>query len=334
MTVYNGLPYIRQAIDSVLNQSHRDFEFLIIKDCSTDETRDLILSYDDPRIRLVDNEENIKQTRSLNKGLRLASGEIIARLDADDVCHPRRLEMQVDYLRKNPDVAVVGSSFRWIDESGKVTGRCWRPESDLALRWMQFFECPIGCGAAAFRKSVIWNELGGFDESITVPQDWELWSRVLQAHRVGSIRHFLMDIRRHSNCETLTSGGRKIEEARLITRMNPKRILGIEDESEYWLQKLDSLREKPVEHPEKRIKVIGVLFARFCALHPVANHDPDVLRVLLVHYARTLIHTRPTMLGPALRCLKARWPASLRGVSAGYYLMKSIALAVQWKLRK
>src|SRR5215467_8249434 len=98
LTVYNGERYLHEAIDSILGQTFQDFEFLIINDGSTDGTRELILSYHDRRIRLIDNEYNIGQTRSLNRGLVLAMGQFLARQDADDISEPDRLASQVAFL--------------------------------------------------------------------------------------------------------------------------------------------------------------------------------------------------------------------------------------------
>jgi len=334
MTVYNGMPYLPAAIESVLNQSFKDFEFLIINDCATDTSRDVILSYNDPRIRLIDNDENIKQTRSLNKGLGLAKGEIISRLDADDIAHSRCLEVQVAYLERHPEVAVVGANHRFIDEKGRVTGKCSRPEGDLALRWLQFFVCPIGCGTVAFRKSIIWDKLGGFDESIKIPQDWELWSRVLPEHKVGNIPKFLVDIRAHPNCETSTGESQKMTESARIARLNPKRLLGLGDQSKQWLRKVDTLLQIPVEQPEERIAVIRVLFDRFSYLHPAASRDTEVIQQVLIQYARTILYARPSKIPSVIRALRSQWPVSLSWRRVLYHFPGFVPFALEWKLRK
>src|SRR3972149_6665359 len=95
MAVYNGLPYLRQAIESVLTQSFTSFELLVVDDASSDGSVACVRSFNDPRVRLVCNERNLRQTASLNRGLELARGEYIARLDQDDLCAPDRLEKQV-----------------------------------------------------------------------------------------------------------------------------------------------------------------------------------------------------------------------------------------------
>src|SRR5690606_37374672 len=122
LAVHNGERYIQEAIDSILAQTFGDFELLIVNDGSTDATRDLVLSYSDDRIRLVDNDHNIGLPKSLNRGLRLAKGRYIARLDADDISEPDRLAAQVSFLQANPDVAMVGSWYRKIDGEGNTLG--------------------------------------------------------------------------------------------------------------------------------------------------------------------------------------------------------------------
>ena len=101
MAVYNGEKYLLEAIESILNQTYTNFEFLIINDGSTDSTEEIILSYSDQRIRYIKNEQNLKLIASLNKGLDLAKGKYIARMDADDISLPDRLEKQVNFLERN-----------------------------------------------------------------------------------------------------------------------------------------------------------------------------------------------------------------------------------------
>lgn len=118
MSVYNGEKYLPETIDSILNQTFKDFEFIIINDGSTDKTAKILTSYDDPRIRIF-NQENMGLTKSLNRAISLAKGEYIARMDADDISYPERLKKQVDYLNKNPDIGLVGSKYIRIDKRGR-----------------------------------------------------------------------------------------------------------------------------------------------------------------------------------------------------------------------
>src|SRR3989338_9643168 len=120
MTIYNGEKYLRECMDSVLNQTFKDFEFLIIDDCSTDSSRDIIKSYRDGRICLIENGRNIGQVRSLNIGLDHAGGEYIARMDQDDVAMRNKLERQLVFMEKSPDISVTGTWGEAVDESGII----------------------------------------------------------------------------------------------------------------------------------------------------------------------------------------------------------------------
>ena len=120
MAVYNGEKYLREAIESILDQTYTNFEFLIINDGSSDRTEEIILSYNDKRIRYIKNEQNLKLIASLNKGLDLAKGEFIARMDADDISLPERLEKQINFLEKHPEIGLLGS---WVRTLGLTNNR-------------------------------------------------------------------------------------------------------------------------------------------------------------------------------------------------------------------
>ena len=292
MTVYNGLPYLHAAIESILDQTFKEFEFLIVNDCSTDESRQVILSYQDPRIRLMDNPENLNQTLSLNRGLSETRTEFVARMDADDVSHPQRLERQMQYLARHPDVVAVGTHLRFINAQGEVTGKFEFPEDDLPLRWMQLFDCPVSCGAVMFRRSVIWDKFGGFDPSIRYAQDWELWSRVLPEHLLANIPEKLVDVRQHRGASSSAAFVPMLQEQHRIIRENPKRILGMEDKLPEWINQIEILLAKRLENPEERVDVIDALFRRFCERYPEAENNTEVLRILAGQYLEVLYYAR------------------------------------------
>ena len=121
MPVYNTNPeFLRQTIDSILNQSFRDFEFLIINDASTTNVKDVILSYNDKRIVYVENEQNLGISKTSNKALQLAKGQYIARQDHDDISEPDRLMKQVRILDENPEIGVCGCFFKVFPKIQKV----------------------------------------------------------------------------------------------------------------------------------------------------------------------------------------------------------------------
>jgi glycosyltransferase involved in cell wall biosynthesis len=155
MSVYNGARFLREAIESILGQTFRDFEFLIVDDGSTDDSREMILSYCDPRVRLVINDRNVGLPRSLNRGLDLAQGEYVARQDADDISESARLAKQVAFLDSYHDVALLGTWYRKIDEGGRIIGDRQLPCDHVRIRWCQLFFCPFVHTAIMLRKSPV-----------------------------------------------------------------------------------------------------------------------------------------------------------------------------------
>jgi hypothetical protein len=182
MAVHDGGPFVMQAIGSVLAQTFDDFELLVVDDASTDATPGLLAGIDDRRVRVLRNERNIGQVASLNRGLREARGEIVARLDADDWCRADRLERQVAALDAEPQVAVVGSWATIVDGEGGVVGFARQPIRNYVeflylnlIAWVQ-----IPHPAASYRRDVVL-ELGGYDESLGPSEDKDLWRKIALA---------------------------------------------------------------------------------------------------------------------------------------------------------
>ncbi|MEW6144367.1 MAG: glycosyltransferase [Thermodesulfobacteriota bacterium] len=218
MTVYNGEKFLKEAIDAVLSQTFRDFEFLIINDGSTDGSREIIESYKDPRINLVDNERNIGLTASLNRGLRLAGGEYIARQDADDVSLPERLEKQISILERDRETTLIGSWYLEIDESGNPLREYKLPCEPLQIRWDSIFYCSFS--TVVFRRERVLNNVGFYDESFRYAQDWELYSKIARTHTVVNVGECLVKYRLHSRSMTDTYGSVVQSEIDKIRAMN------------------------------------------------------------------------------------------------------------------
>ena len=177
MSVYNGEEYLREAIESILNQTFEDFEFLIINDGSTDSSRDIVLSYRDPRAKLIDNEVNIGLTRSLNRGLELARGEYIARMDADDVSLAERLEKQVSYLETRPEIGVLGTWVKYIDGYGRSIKEMHPPMGPDLIKWSLLFGNRL-VHSSVMIQSAILEQVGTYSNEMIVAQDYDLWVRV------------------------------------------------------------------------------------------------------------------------------------------------------------
>jgi len=188
MSVYNGEKYLAQAIESLLDQTFRNFEFVIIDDGSTDRTPQILSEYEqsDQRIVLVRNEVNLKIPRSLNRGLQECSAPIIAKADADDIYMPERLEKQYNYFALHPDVGLISSSYVQITEDEKEIDTIILPCDDEIIRFISPFRNCFCHPTAMFRRELVIN-VGGYNTSYLSGSDYELWSRILPLTRVANI---------------------------------------------------------------------------------------------------------------------------------------------------
>lgn len=204
MPVYNAGSFIGEAIYSLLGQTYPFFEIILIDDHSTDHSVEIIGSFNDPRLRLFRNDRNMGITASLNKGLSLAQHELIARMDADDICHPLRLEKQVAYMMAHPDCAMVSTWVRIINEEGQYI----RTEGTRQqyLYYNLFFECCIYHPTIMLRKTLL-EKAGNY--RLPYAEDFELFQRISRQFRIGGIDEPLLDYRvHHANTNTV---GRKTE---------------------------------------------------------------------------------------------------------------------------
>ena len=190
MSVYNGEKHLREAIDSILNQTFTDFELLIINDASTDRTVEILQNYHDPRIKIINNEKNMGLTKSLNKGISLAKGNYIARQDADDISLQDRFKKQLLFLEENPDIGLVGSSFNIINTLGDVTGYLRHRTEDRDIR-NHLLEANQFChGSVMFRRETI-KAVGAYREYFRYAQDYDMWLRISEKFKLGNIQEIL-----------------------------------------------------------------------------------------------------------------------------------------------
>jgi glycosyltransferase involved in cell wall biosynthesis len=207
MAAYDAERFLREAIESILDQTYRDFELLVVDDGSADGTREIVRSYEDPRIRLVENGRNLGLARSLNRGIALARGRYLARLDADDVAEPERLARQVAFLDRRPEVGLLGSRFVQIDEAGRETARCWVPTDGTEIRWTLLFLNAFAHSAVMIRRSAL-ERVGGYDEGLVYAMDYDLWCRIAERMPVANLEECLLRWRSGSTSMTATYGVR------------------------------------------------------------------------------------------------------------------------------
>jgi glycosyltransferase involved in cell wall biosynthesis len=185
MAVYNAEPWLTEAVDSVLAQTFKDFELVVIDDGSLDATPEILGRLRDPRLRVVRQRQS-GQTPALNHGLRLSRGALIARMDGDDVALPDRLARQVAYLDAHPDVGLLGTACREISATGAIIRTIIPPAEDPEIRRILIRENPFTHSAVMFRRTVL-DASGQYDEGFVVAQDYDLWLRMSRLTRLASL---------------------------------------------------------------------------------------------------------------------------------------------------
>lgn len=194
MPVYNGEKYLKEAIDSILKQTFSDFELLLINDGSTDSTEAIIKSYDDVRMIYIKNEKNLGLIKTLNKGLDLAKGEFIARMDQDDIALPTRFEKQINIFHKNPDIGVCGTWFTCFGEGIKEK-TLQHPVNSESIKINLLGRSSLGHPTVMLRKSAMENLR--YDENYQSAEDYEFWVSLSRVTRLYNIPESLLKYRVH-----------------------------------------------------------------------------------------------------------------------------------------
>jgi hypothetical protein len=223
MAVHNGVPYIEEAIQSILRQSWTSWELIIVDDASTDDTRAAVERYGDRRIQLLTNGQNKGQAFSLNRGIEVAKGAYVARLDADDIAHPDRLQQQVEFLESHRDIGLVGASYCSIDAKGTAVKHYTLPLEHLDLRWALLFYCPFIHSAVTWRRALE-AQVGRYDDTLSYAMDYDLWLRAARHMRLANLPERLVRWRVHP--QSMTSlGGPRVEEAPRLQAAEVNRFL-------------------------------------------------------------------------------------------------------------
>ena len=196
LPVYNGEKFLAQSIESVLKQTYQTIEFIIVNDCSTDSTEDIILRYaaKDSRIRYIKNGINSKLPASLNNGFAQAMGEYYTWTSDDNMYHPDAIEKMVAYLEGHPNIALVSYDYNVIDEDGKYLGTTVVGRGDLILG--------NNVGACFLYRASVTEEIGNYRTDLFLVEDYDYWLRVSRRYPIEYCHEVLYEYRRHSNSLT------------------------------------------------------------------------------------------------------------------------------------
>ncbi len=190
LAVWNGEPWVAKAVASVLGQTDGDLELIVMDDGSSDATPDRLAAVTDPRLR-VQRQARAGLTRALNRALGLARGELVARLDADDVALPERFARQRAFLAEHPGVGLLGTAALEVDPAGTPVRVVRPPADDAAIRGVLIRPDPIVHSLVMVRRHLLAGA-GGYDESLAVAQDYDLWMRLARLTRLANLTEVLI----------------------------------------------------------------------------------------------------------------------------------------------
>ena len=198
MPVFNGEKYLREAIESILQQTFTNFELLIINDGSTDKSEEIILSYDDKRIKYLKNEKNLRLIATLNKGFELATGKYVVRADADDINYLNRLQLQYDFMEQHPEVGLLGTGFETFGNDIETKVTQYAPDHNtICLKHL--YQIHLSHGTSIFRMSVIKQHALLFDPAYEHAEDYELWTRISKVCKLANLQQMLYRVRQHNS---------------------------------------------------------------------------------------------------------------------------------------
>ena len=280
MPVYNAEKYISDAIASVLAQSFADFELLIINDGSTDETENIIRSFTDQRIVLI-NQANQGVAAALNNGLQIAKAEYIARFDADDICMAQRLQTQYDFLFAHPEYTIVGSDVDYLDMNDEfIFSYSALMYSNEQIQQQQFIICPFIHSSVLFRKGAV-IKAGGYNIHAHTFEDHLLWPKILSQGKGCNLPEKLLQVRLNPGSITIDERWRSKRFHQIKNQAIQKGDISEKDGDEL----MDILKKQDT----KKIKE-GSYYALLSKKYLWNNHQPEKARVNI----KKTLFLRPT----------------------------------------
>ncbi len=293
MPVYNGEKYISEAIDSILQQTYTHFELLIINDGSTDTSKEIILSYNDPRIRYIENETNSGLIFTLNRGIDLAQGKYIARMDADDISLPKRLALQVAYLEQHPTIGMCGASAYRIDAAGNIVGKMGKICDTNLLQASLLFSSPYIHPLMMIRTPLL--QQNKYNAAYKHGEDYELWIRLAEQTKGANLPNYLLHYRWHDSNISVVYNEVQIAHNKVLVAQAMKH-LGIEINDKQYATHMSAFENHNID--------FSALLAWFALLiqqnKRYKHYDQDALIALL--YSRWILSAvRQKQIGQILR---------------------------------
>lgn len=282
LPAYNAERFLKEAIDSILAQTYTNFELIILNDGSTDRTEEIILSYDDPRIRYVKNETNLKLIKTLNKGIELAKGKYIARMDADDVALPDRFAKEVQFLIDNPEIDVVSAFPYNMNMNGEILGKSsyFCVTRSLPCKYVSMFEPPI-CHPISMLRTETIKRFKYSDEPQNLHiEAYELWNRMFHNGAKGAmIPEYLLYYRDNANSVCHVHNSEQWEKQRVLLQNSLKSYLGIDLDDEVAMCIMKKCETTRLNNIDKTFRLLDESFRKFCMVEEHLSKD-DIAELL------------------------------------------------------
>jgi len=292
LPVYNCEKYIKEAVTSVLEQTYSNLEIIIIDDCSTDKTSEILHSFKDERLIIARNEENLKIAKSLNKGMSLATGKYIARMDADDICHPTRFEKQVAFLEENKDTDILGTNIVFIDDKSKVQGKFVSLPTGKHLTKFLLSRMSVIAHPTVMMRASVRNDFEDlYKENYPHAEDYELWLRLSKKFNISNLNDYLLWYRIHPNSITQKNYSLAIDSMhRAIEEHNPLKLDEIDPQVMRFIRKPQGIKTK-----SDHLKVLNVWAEAIDKLQSenelTRTEELQLLKWHHVFFLLTMIHT-------------------------------------------
>lgn len=216
LPVYNCEAYIGEAVDSILQQTYRNIELIVVNDGSTDGTAKILQAYTDPRLVVI-SQENARIVKALNAGLAVCKGDYIARMDADDVSLPDRFEKELAFLEANPEIMLVGTGSKIVDTQGNTLGYHRHPTRPDELKFYTIFDAYFVHSSVMFRREVR-DRIGYYSENTKVHEDFNYWSRITRIYKTANLPEVLLLYRELNSGMSKTSTSLQHEERLRVQR--------------------------------------------------------------------------------------------------------------------
>jgi len=316
MAAYNVEKYIGEAIDSILSQTFTDFEFIILNDGSKDNTKEIIQSYRDTRIQFIDLVTNSGLSNALNKGLEVARGEYIARMDADDISLPTRLTTQVNYLDSHNDVGVLGTAYYIFDQNGNQNS-VMLPATWSLLRWTLPFASPIAHATVMFKKSLL-SQTYNYDPRMMHAEDYDLWVRLSYITKMQNLPQIEYRVRKHGGNVSSVYAMEQLKNSINISRQEIIRALGREVPVQYverlWVGNYANSKELG-----EVTKLINELLRVYTSKNALCENDKTAIRRDAAKRLFLLARAQAQLPASRLTLFHALWldPSLLTLVGAG-----------------